>query len=83
MVEIEDAEDREEIGVGDAFTAHNAEGVGIDNLLPERASAEVWSLRDVEDLCEGRFADCAAINWPEATEDPEERGFSTPVWSNY
>jgi hypothetical protein len=72
MVEIENAENIEEIVVRDSLCAHGADGVGVDDLLAERAGAEVGTLRDVEDLGERGFADRAAIDGPEAAEDTEE-----------
>ena len=72
MVEIEDAEDGEEVGVCDAFAAHYAHGIGVDDLLAEGAGAEVWSLGDVENLCQGWFADCTAVDGPESSKDSEE-----------
>lgn len=50
MVEIEDAEDGEEIVVGDAFAAHDADGIRVDDLLAEGTGAEVRSLWNIEYL---------------------------------
>jgi hypothetical protein len=83
MVEIENAENIEEIVVRDSLCAHGADGVGVDDLLAERAGAEVGTLRDVEDLGERWFADCATIDGPEAAKDTEERGFAASVRADY
>ena len=72
MVEVKDAEDFEEVGIGDALTAHNAERIWVDDLLTKRASREIRTLRDIEDLREGRFADGAAVDGPQAAKDAEE-----------
>lgn len=79
MAEVEDAEDGEEVGVGYSLGAHDAEGVGVDDLLAEGARGEVGSLGHVEDLREGGFADCAAVDGPEAAEDAEEGGLAAAV----
>ena len=56
-----------------------AEGVRVDDLLAEGAAGEVGPLRDVEDGGAGGFADGAAVDGPEAAEDPEEGGFAAAV----
>lgn len=71
MIEVENAEDGEEIVVGYSFAAHGAEGIGVDDLLAERAGAKVGSLGDVEDLSEGRLAHCTPVDGPEAAENAE------------
>ena len=65
-------EDGEKVIVCDAFAAHNSQGVGINDLLAEGARAEVGPLRDVENLGKRGFADHAAVDGPEATEDAEK-----------
>jgi len=79
VVEVEDAKDGEEVVVGYSLGAHDAEGVGVDDLLAEGARGEVGSLGDVEDLREGGFTDCAAVDGPEAAKDAEEGGFATAI----
>ncbi len=79
MVEVEDAEDVKEVAVRDAFAAHVAERIRVDDLLAQRAGAKIWALGDVEDLGEGGFADCAAIDGPETAEDTEEGRFTTAI----
>jgi hypothetical protein len=64
MVEIENAEDVEEVVVCDSLCAHSTDRIGIDDLLAKRAGTKVWSLGDVEDLGKGRFADCATVDGP-------------------
>ena len=83
MVEIENAENIEEIVVRDSLCAHSADGIRVDDLLAERAGTQVGSLGDVEDLGKWWFADCAAIDGPEAAEDTEERGFTASVRTDY
>lgn len=83
MVEIKNAENIEEIVVRDSLCTHGADGIRVDNLLAERAGTEVGSLGDVEDLGEGWFADCAAVDGPEAAEDAEEGGLAAAVGTDY
>jgi hypothetical protein len=79
MIEIENAKNIEEIVVCDSLCAHGADGIWVDDLLAERARTEVRSLGHVEDLRKWWFADCAAIDRPEATENSEEGGFAAAV----
>ena len=83
MVEVENAENIEEIVVRDSLCAHGADGIGVDDLLAERAGTEVRPLGNVEDLGKWWFADCAAIDWPEAAENSEEGGFAAAVGTDY
>ena len=67
------------VGVCDAFRAHLAQGVGVDDLLAERATGEVGSLGDVEDVRVGGFFDGATVDGPETAEDAEEGGFAAAI----
>ena len=69
---MEDPQDVQEVVVSYSFCAHGPQTIGVNYLLAERTRGEVWALRDVENLCEGGFAHCAAVDGPEATEDSEE-----------
>lgn len=69
----------EEVGVGDVFGAHLAEGVRVDELLAQGAAGEVGALRDVEDGVGGGFVHRAAVDGPQATKDAEEGGFAAAV----
>ena len=79
VLEVEDAQDAHEIGVGDVLGAHGADSVGVDDLLAEGAAREVWALGDVEDVAEGGLVDGAAVDGPEAAEDAEEGGLAAAV----
>lgn len=52
-------QDLEEVGIGDAALEHLGVRVGVDQLIPQSASAEVWPLRDVGELRGGGFVDCS------------------------
>lgn len=79
VLEVEEAEDGEEVLVCDAAGAHLAERVWVDDLLAERAAGEVGPLGEVEDCVKGGFVDDAAVDGPEAAKDAEEGGLAAAV----
>jgi hypothetical protein len=63
------------------FSSHLFDGVRVDNLVTKCALRQIGSLRDVEDLVNGWLVDYATEDWPELTEDTEQRRFTATVGS--
>jgi len=57
-------------------------GVGIDHLVPKSAKREIRSLGDKDELGSGGFVYDASVDWPQATQDSEQRGFTAAVRAN-
>lgn len=79
VLEVEDLEDGEQVGVADALGAHGAQAVRVDDLLAQGSPREVGTLRDVKDVGKGRLVDGAAVDGPETAEDAEEGGLAAAV----
>lgn len=79
VVEAEQLEDGEEVGVGDAAGAHLPQRVRVDDLLAQGAARQVRALGEVEDGAKGRLVDCAAVDGPQPAEDTEEGRLAAAV----
>jgi hypothetical protein len=72
MTHLHDIQNLHQLLVCRASGEHLLVGMGVDDLIPQRAGAEVRALGNVGELSRGWLVDCASIDWPETSENAEK-----------